>query len=158
MIGMIHLEMHVCHPIICHPHDGQSPVRNPIAQKPDTSQKKLWGALRKRSLGGHRFVRQAQIGNYIADFLCREKAFIIEVDGATHSSEDEVAYDAKRTRYLESLGFMVHRIDNIDVYKNLNDSLTGILAKLDQRPSLYQPKNPLSPSDSSPSKLVERER
>jgi very-short-patch-repair endonuclease len=119
---------------------------------------KLWGALRKRSLGGHRFVRQAQIGNYIVDFLCREKAFIIEVDGATHSSDDEVAYDAKRTRYLESHGYAVHRIDNMDVYRNFNDSLTGILAKLDQRPSLYQPKSPLSPSDSSPSKLVERER
>jgi very-short-patch-repair endonuclease len=118
---------------------------------------KLWGALRKRSLGGHRFVRQVQIGSYIVDFLCHEKAFIIEVDGATHSSDEEVAYDARRTRYLEGVGFHVHRIDNMDVYKHLNESLDGILAKLDQRPSLYQPKNPLSPSDSSPSKLVERD-
>jgi very-short-patch-repair endonuclease len=118
---------------------------------------KLWGALRKRSLGGHRFVRQAQIGSYIVDFLCREKAFIIEVDGATHSSDEEVAYDARRTRYLEGVGFHVHRIDNMDVYKHLNESLDGILAKLDQRPSLFQPKAPLSPSDSSPSKLVERD-
>jgi very-short-patch-repair endonuclease len=118
---------------------------------------KLWGALRKRSLGGHRVVRQAQVGNYIVDFLCREKAFIIGVDGATHSTDDEVTYDAKRTRFLESEGYIVHRIDNIDVYKNLSSSLEGILAKLDQRLSLYQPKSPLSPSDSSPSKLVERE-
>ena len=118
---------------------------------------KLWGALRKRSLGGHRFVRQAQIGSYIVDFLCREKAFIIEVDGATHSSDEEVAYDARRSKYLEALGFHVHRIDNMDVYKHLNESLDGILAKLDQRPSLYQPKVPLSPSDSSPSKLRERD-
>jgi very-short-patch-repair endonuclease len=118
---------------------------------------KLWGALRKRSLGGHRFVRQVQIGSYIVDFLCREKAFIIEVDGATHSSDEEVAYDGRRTRYLEGLGFKVHRVDNMDVYKHLNDALDGILAMLDQRPSLYQPKGPLSPSDSSPSKLVERD-
>ena len=118
---------------------------------------KLWGTLRKRSLGGHRFVRQVQIGSYIVDFLCREKAFIIEVDGATHSSDDEVAYDARRTRYLEGLGFQVHRIDNMDVYRHLNESLDGILAKLEQRPSLYQPKSPLSPSGSSPSKLVERD-
>jgi very-short-patch-repair endonuclease len=118
---------------------------------------KLWGTLRKRSLGGHRFVRQVQIGSYIVDFLCREKAFIIEVDGATHSSDEEVAYDGRRTRYLEGLGFKVHRVDNMDVYKHLNDALDGILAMLDQRPSLYQPKGPLSPSDSSPSKLVERD-
>ena len=118
---------------------------------------KLWGALRKRSLGDHRFVRQVQIGSYIVDFLCREKAFIIEVDGATHSSDEEVAYDARRSKYLEALGFHLHRIDNMDVYKHLNDALDGILAKLDGRPSLYQPKAPLSPSDSSPSKLRERD-
>ncbi len=118
---------------------------------------KLWGALRKRSLGGHRFVRQVLIGSYIVDFLCREKAFIIEVDGDTHSSDEEVAYDARRSKYLEAVGFQVHRIDNVDVYKHLNDALDGILAKLDGRPSLYQPKAPLSPSDSSPSKLRERD-
>ncbi|MDE2446356.1 MAG: endonuclease domain-containing protein [Alphaproteobacteria bacterium] len=118
---------------------------------------KIWGALRKRSLGGHRLVRQAQIGPYIVDFLCREKAFIIEVDGATHSSDEEVAFDKRRSRYLESQGYVIHRIDNFDVYKHLNESLSGILAMLDARPSLFRPKNPLSPSDSSPSKLVERD-
>ncbi len=118
---------------------------------------KLWGALRKRSLGGHRFVRQVQIGMYIVDFLCREKAYIIEVDGATHGSDEELNYDLKRTEYLQRLGFHVHRIDNLDVYRNLNDSLDGILKVLDNRPSLYTRKRPLSPSDSSPNKLGERE-
>ncbi len=118
---------------------------------------KLWGALRKRNLGGHKFMRQAQIGNYIVDFLCREKAFVIEVDGATHSSDDEVKYDLKRTEYLETQGYCVHRIDNMDVYRNLTESLDGILKLLDDRVSVFKRKNPLSPSDSSPNKLGERE-
>jgi very-short-patch-repair endonuclease len=118
---------------------------------------KLWGALRKRSLGSHRFVRQVVIGNYIVDFLCREKALIIEVDGTTHGDDDEVKYDLKRTAYLEKLGFQVFRIGNMDVYKNLNDALDGILQILDSLPSRYAQKLPLSPSDSSPNKLGERE-
>jgi very-short-patch-repair endonuclease len=118
---------------------------------------KLWGALRKRSAGGHRFVRQVVIGNYIADFLCREKAFIIEVDGATHGDDDEVKYDAKRTKFLETKGFIVFRVWNADVYENLNGVLDGILLELEKRQSLYKRKLPLSPSDSSPNKLGERD-
>jgi very-short-patch-repair endonuclease len=118
---------------------------------------KLWGALRKRSLSGHKFMRQAQIGNYIVDFLCREKALVIEVDGATHGSEDEMKYDAKRTAFLEAQGFEVYRVGNGDIYENLEGSLDGILNALENRQSLFKSKSPLSPSDSSPNKLWERE-
>jgi very-short-patch-repair endonuclease len=118
---------------------------------------KLWGALRKRSLGAHKFMRQAQIGNYIVDFLCREKGLIIEVDGATHGSEDELKYDAKRTAFLEAQGFQVYRVGNIDIYENLEGSLDGILNALENRQSLFKTRSPLSPPDSSPNKLGERE-
>jgi very-short-patch-repair endonuclease len=117
---------------------------------------KLWGALRKRSLSGHKFVRQVPIGNYIVDFLCREKAFIIEVDGATHGTEDEIKYDAKRTLFLESSGFQVYRVGNADIYENLEGSLDGILNALENRQSLFKARSPLSPPDSSPNKLWER--
>jgi very-short-patch-repair endonuclease len=118
---------------------------------------KLWGALRKRSLGGHRFVRQVVIENYIVDFLCREKSLIIEVDGATHGDDDDVKYDLKRTAYLEKLGFQVFRIGNMDVYRNLAGALDSILQILDNRKSQYTRKLPLSPLDSSPNKLGERD-
>ncbi len=101
-------------------------------------------------------MRQAVIGPYIVDFLCRERAFVIEVDGATHGSTAEVTYDLKRTQYLESRGFMVHRINNEDVFRKLDESLIGIVAMLDQRPGTFRRNRPLSPSDSSPSKLGER--
>jgi very-short-patch-repair endonuclease len=118
---------------------------------------KLWGALRKRSLSGHKFMRQAQIGNYIVDFLCREKALVVEVDGATHGSQDEMKYDAKRTAFLEAQGFQVYRVGNIDIYENLEGSLDGILNALESRESLFKTRSPLSPPDSSANKLGERE-
>jgi len=47
---------------------------------------------------------------------------IVEVDGATHGSDAEIARDAERTRVLESLGFHVVRVSNLDVF----DNLTGV--------------------------------
>jgi len=55
---------------------------------------RLWNELRNRQLGGFKFVRQAAIGSYFADFACREKKLIVEVDGGTHGLETEIAADA----------------------------------------------------------------
>ncbi len=74
------------------------------------AEKKLWGYLRDRRLNGHKFVRQEPVGPYFADFLCRERRLIVEVDGATHSGVDEIASDDRRTRFLESKGYQVLRI------------------------------------------------
>ena len=52
------------------------------------AERKLWHRLRNRGLCGFKFVRQEPVGSYFADFLCREKALIVEVDGATHSSAE----------------------------------------------------------------------
>jgi hypothetical protein len=58
---------------------------------------------RNRRLGGHKLVRQVPIGPYFADFVCRERKVIIEVDGGTHSTDREIADDAKRTSDLQAL-------------------------------------------------------
>ena len=94
---------------------------------------KLWEGLRNRRLGGFKFVRQLAIQNYIADFVCREKNLIIEVDGDTHSTESEIRYDEKRTAFLMSQGYRVHRLNNRDVYENFNDVLEHILMILERR-------------------------
>ena len=47
----------------------------------------VWRHLRNRQLGGWKFVRQDPIGPYFADFVCREKMLVVEIDGATHSTE-----------------------------------------------------------------------
>jgi very-short-patch-repair endonuclease len=86
---------------------------------------KLWNALRNRKLGGWKWRRQVPIGFYIADFLCREAALIVEVDGATH---DDKAYDERRTAFLGRMGFTVIRINNRAVYEGLSWICDAILA------------------------------
>jgi very-short-patch-repair endonuclease len=92
----------------------------------------LWEALRARRLGGHKFVRQLPIGLYFADFACRERKLVVEVDGATHGDAHEIAYDARRTVFLHEHGWRIHRCWNDDVFKNLSgvsDSVLLLLAE-----------------------------
>lgn len=94
-------------------------------------ERRLWGALRDRQLDGRKFVRQAPIDIYFADFLCREAKLIIEVDGATHGTDAERAADVDRTAKLRALGFRVLRFDNIDVIEDIDGvvrSISGALA------------------------------
>ncbi|TIM09255.1 MAG: DUF559 domain-containing protein [Mesorhizobium sp.] len=46
---------------------------------------RLWGELRGRHLNGYKFVRQVPLGPFIADFVCREKGLIVELDGSQHA-------------------------------------------------------------------------
>ena len=94
---------------------------------------KLWEALRNRRLGGYKFVRQLPIGQYIADFVCREKRLVVEVDGVTHSSNSEIDYDSKRTEVLASQKYRVHRVLNDDIYRHFEEVLEHILMLLDCR-------------------------
>ena len=90
----------------------------------------MWRALRGRALCGFKFVRQAPIGPYFADFVCREAKLVVEVDGATHSTEEELSHDARRTAFLREQGYRIVRFVNDDVYRNLRGALETILAEL----------------------------
>jgi very-short-patch-repair endonuclease len=89
----------------------------------DTSaEDRVWQALRSRQLGGLKFVRQLPIGQYFADFACRERKVIFEIDGATHSS------DAVRSAFLAEKGFRIFRAHNSEIYGNLDGVLDTLLA------------------------------
>jgi very-short-patch-repair endonuclease len=62
----------------------------------------VWRRLKNRQLGGWKFVRQYPIGPYFADFVCREKMLVVEIDGTTHSTDEEIARDVRRTAFLEA--------------------------------------------------------
>jgi very-short-patch-repair endonuclease len=94
---------------------------------------RLWSNLRGRRLQNFKFVRQAPIGPYIVDFVCREARLIVEVDGATHSQDHEIAYDLRRDAYLKAEGYQVVRVQNDDVYKHTNDVLGMILHGLEAK-------------------------
>jgi very-short-patch-repair endonuclease len=87
----------------------------------------LWSRLRPREWPAFRFRRQHPIGPFIADFACPLSRIVIEVDGATHGSDEETAYDTRRDAYMRSQGWTVIRIANNDVYRHLDDTLDFIM-------------------------------
>ena len=101
-----------------------------------SAEAKLWSRLRGRRLGGFKFLRQAPIGPYFADFCCRELKLVVEVDGATHSTDAELARDARRNAFLHAQGYRVVRVLNAEVYENLDGVLETILAALERRETL----------------------
>jgi very-short-patch-repair endonuclease len=99
------------------------------------AEKRLWQELRNRKLDGCKFIRQATAGPYVADFLCRERKLIIEVDGATHSSDAQMVSDKQRTAHLGRLGYKVIRIQNIEMLEAMDQALMVIRDALSHSPS-----------------------
>ncbi|MCL2525410.1 MAG: endonuclease domain-containing protein [Betaproteobacteria bacterium] len=89
------------------------------------AERHLWRFLRARQLGGVRFRRQVPIAGYIADFVCPELKLVIELDGGQHLEQS--AYDDRRTRALEQLGYRVVRYWNDDVLVRTVDVLEDLL-------------------------------
>ena len=94
------------------------------------AESRLWSGLRDRRLQNHKFVRQHSIGPFTVDFLCREAALVIEVDGATHSENHDIEYDQRRSAYLRSQGYRVLRLHNEDIYHRFDDVMDMILLAL----------------------------
>jgi very-short-patch-repair endonuclease len=101
-----------------------------LRKQSTTPETKLWVELRNRQLGGFKFRRQTPIGPYIADFVCTEKMLVVELDGWTHSTSDEIAYDKRRTAFLNAQGYRVIRFDNIDAMQGMDGLLQLILDEL----------------------------
>ena len=93
-----------------------------------SAEARLWQALRNRRLVRWKFRRQHQIDRYIVDFVSLDGKLVVEVDGVTHARAEEVARDEQRTRVIKSLGFLVVRVTNVDVYENL----VGVLELIDR--------------------------
>jgi very-short-patch-repair endonuclease len=87
----------------------------------------LWNRIRNRQVDGHKFARQVPIGEYICDFVCREKLLVIEVDGGQHN---ESASDVSRDRRLNEEGYKVIRFWNNDVLGNIEGVLLTIQSAL----------------------------
>ena len=87
---------------------------------------KLWAALRNRQLDGAKFVRQEAIGPYTADFVRRKAKLVIELDGVTHDTPDEIQHDQRRTDHLAGLGYRVVRFRNEEIFGDLDPVLDTI--------------------------------
>ncbi|MEO6389074.1 MAG: DUF559 domain-containing protein [Croceibacterium sp.] len=89
---------------------------------------RLWLQLRAKRFHDVKFRRQKVIEDdrhhYIVDFAANDPKLVIELDGETHSGRE--AYDAARTRFLESQGYTVVRFTNADVMTNIDGVLLRI--------------------------------
>ena len=68
---------------------------------------------------GFGFLRQRAIGNYIADFMCKELNLIVEIDGYSHNFKTEE--DKKRDKELQEMGFTVLRFSDREVMQDLKN-------------------------------------
>lgn len=91
-------------------------------------EKALWAKLRGGRAMGVKFARQVPIGPYIVDFAARREKLVIELDGDSHALQ--IAYDAARTAYLESLGYRVIRFGNHELGRNIDNIVDHILHEL----------------------------
>ncbi len=96
------------------------------------AERRLWSNLRNRALGGHKFLRQFPIGAYTADFICREKMLVIELDGGQHNGSHR---DTIRTDTLNLQGYSIVRFWNNEVLQNTSGVLEAIKGILNGSPS-----------------------
>jgi very-short-patch-repair endonuclease len=54
---------------------------------------------------------------YIMDFYVAECRLCIEIDGEYHDTEEQIAYDAKRTKTINNKGINLVRFKNEEVFK-----------------------------------------
>ena len=87
----------------------------------------LWLRLRRNKFSWL-FRRQHSIGPYVPDFVCIRQRIVVEVDGATHSSAQEMAHDRRRDDYLKVNGWRIVRVLNTDIYDNIEAVLTAIFS------------------------------
>jgi very-short-patch-repair endonuclease len=94
------------------------------------AERRLWHRLRDLKVSGQKFRRQVPIDHFIVDFACLSHRLIVEVDGATHATDAEIAGDLRRQRYLESQGFSVLRFSNMDVATNIDGVMESVVDAL----------------------------
>jgi very-short-patch-repair endonuclease len=88
----------------------------------------LWLDLKARKLGGYKFTRQFPIEPYYADFACREKWLVVEIDGSQHAGN---SYDRRRDDSMRLQGYSILRLWSHDVLKHRTSVCETILAALD---------------------------
>jgi len=107
-----------------------TPLAQTLRRSATGAERRLWQGLRREQVAGYRFRRQVVLGQFVADFVCFEARMIVEVDGATHSTNEEITRDAARSAALVALGFDVLRFTNDDVFRNLDGVLETIRMRL----------------------------
>jgi len=105
----------------------QKDRRRQLRNESTEAEKKLWLHLKGKQVLGQKFRRQFGIGFYIVDFYCPRLRLVVEIDGETHSTPQELQYDQTREKFLADHGNTVLRFTNQDVVENVEGVIETIL-------------------------------
>lgn len=95
---------------------------------PTQAEKKIWlEVLKSKQFENYKFLRQKPLDNFIADFYCAELMLVIEIDGDSHTAQEE--YDILRSEKLDAYGIKVIRYTNSDIISNIE----GVYEDLKER-------------------------
>ncbi|OQW58330.1 MAG: hypothetical protein A4S17_11770 [Proteobacteria bacterium HN_bin10] len=86
-----------------------------MRKNPSGAEEKLWSLLRDRRLSRRKFRRQYPAGQWVVDFACPAIRLAIEVDGPSHDSPDQQAWDELKEEFLRANGWRILRIKNADI-------------------------------------------
>ena len=87
----------------------------------------LWARLRTLRGHGPTFRRQHPIGPYVADFYCSAGRLVVEVDGAHHTEDAQIAHDERRDAYMRQLGYSVVRVSPGEIMRNADEAADGVV-------------------------------
>ena len=90
---------------------------------------RLWQRLRGRQLAGCKFRRQHPFLDYVLDFVCLERALVVEVDGGQHLDNEN---DRERDSRLSEAGFRVLRFWNNQVLQETDSVVEAIWIALQE--------------------------
>ena len=76
---------------------------------------------------GPTFRRQHAIGRYVADFYCSAARLVIEIDGAVHTEDRQIAHDERRDAYMRELGYEVLRVSAGEIMRNADEAADGVV-------------------------------
>jgi very-short-patch-repair endonuclease len=130
-----------------------TPIARRLRNNATDAERRLWNVVRREQIGGFKFRRQVILNGFVVDFACLEARLILEVDGATHSTDGEIARDAARAASLSAQGYSILRFTNDDVFHNIDGVLETVRLKLiELRPRLQVESfeggaTPLCPAD-----------
>jgi len=105
-------------------------LRRQLRKNTTEAEKIFWSKVARRQFYNLKFRKQHGIGNYIVDFYCSEKKFIVEIDGDTHAENDGRKKDEIRSKYLLSLGYNIVRYNNHDIINNIEGVFEDLKEKL----------------------------
>jgi very-short-patch-repair endonuclease len=94
----------------------------------------LWKRIRRRQIRNKRFLRQFSVGKYIIDFYCPEIRLAVEVDGDTHSSDEEIESDKNRQTEIENFGISFLRFKNEEIFRNIEKVILRLETVIDATP------------------------